>query len=272
MALVLVNVALVGLNLDKQDALPFSIGSFGSAQTKGDKTDPTSPDDSSLSSTTSAVEVVTSVAPASTTAAALVDDWPGGHGPVPEGPPVARRAALQADGRMSLTGSVPDWATALQVAQLADLNLPGGPDLIENLMTWHPGAPRELQAGDVVIDQAAVFAVGQTTIDPVSFPALDFSAQLLLTRSSLFAVIIGHTDDVGDAEVNAQLAQDRATVVVAYLVGKGVSPSQLVIAAAGEDNPVASNETPDGRAVNRRIEIQFKNFLIPAQPFVSPEQ
>ncbi|MEL7156415.1 MAG: OmpA family protein, partial [Actinomycetota bacterium] len=120
------------------------------------------------------------------------------------------------------------------------------------------------QSGNVFIEQAATFSLGQSDIDPASLPTLDFVAGLLNTRPSLFVVVIGHTDDVGDEQLNAELAFTRANAVVDYLVGQGgVVPGQLVVASAGEDAPVASNDTAEWREFNRRIELQFKNFLVP---------
>ena len=75
--------------------------------------------------------------------------------------------------------------------------------------------------------------------------------------------MIGHADTSGDPAVNAQLAADRAAAVVDYLVAQGVVPGQIVVASAGSDDPLASNDTEEGRAENRRVEIQFKNLLIP---------
>ncbi|MDH3682883.1 MAG: OmpA family protein, partial [Acidimicrobiia bacterium] len=199
-----------------------------------------------------------------------VDDWPGGRGPEPTGPPMPRLATIGADGRLTLTGSVPDWATATRISQVAGANLPAGVDGVNNQLSWHPDAPSDIRSGDVLIDQAATFALGQATIEPASYPTLDLAAELLQSRPSLFVVVIGHTDNVGDEELNAELALDRANAVVGYLVERGVVPGQIVVASAGEDDPTASNETQAGRDANRRIELQFKNFFIPPQDFGQP--
>jgi len=189
-------------------------------------------------------------------------DWPGGPGPVPTGEPVVRRATLGADGRLQLTGSAPSWAVATKVVQYAGEKLPGGAAAVDNQLTWHPDAAPEIQSGDVVIPQAAAFAPGGNEIDPASLPLLDLAAQIMVNHPTVFAVVIGHTDDQGDEATNAELASVRATAVVDYLIGKGVVAGQLVVAAAGEDDPLADNQTAEGRNANRRAEIRFKNFLI----------
>jgi outer membrane protein OmpA-like peptidoglycan-associated protein len=267
--LVVLNVGLLGLNLAKRDVLPFSFGlSSNSSSTEdgsGSTSTVTSTGTSVVNSPSTAPSGVTADSTGTTAAPTPVDDWPGGHGPVPADPPQIRRAVITPDGRMRLTGSAPSWATVIKIVQYAGEKLPAGPSAIDNELTWHPDASPDTQWGQVVMDQAATFAVGQSTIDPASIPALDLAAQMLVAHPTVFAVVIGHADNVGDEATNAQLASDRARAIVDYLVGKGVVGGQLVIASAGEDNPVASNDTPEGRAINRRIEIQFKNVLI-AEP------
>jgi outer membrane protein OmpA-like peptidoglycan-associated protein len=69
--------------------------------------------------------------------------------------------------------------------------------------------------------------------------------------------IIGHTDSVGAESYNQQLSESRARSVADYLVGQGMPPARLLIAGRGENQPIASNDTPEGRAQNRRVEIQI---------------
>ncbi len=257
-ALLTVNLVLVGLNLAKRDLLPFADGDGGSELAGA--TDPTAPANDGGSTTASSA--VVAPGPARTDVDRSGADWPGGPGPVPAGDPPPRRATLGADGRLQLTGSAPNWGVATKIAQYAAEKLPGGPGAVDNLVTWHPDAPAETQSGEVVMTGAATFAPGGAEIDPGSFPVLDLAAQIMVAHPTVFAVVIGHTDDQGDEAVNAELASTRAAAVVDYLVGKGVVPGQLVVAAAGEDDPLADNQTAEGRNANRRTEIQFKNFLI----------
>lgn len=259
--LLLVNLVLVGLNLAKRDALPFSIDALGG----NDQPQPEAGGTTTASTVNG--ETTTSVAVAAPgVTAETIDtsgaDWPGGAGPVPAGEPVARRATLGADGRLELTGSAPSWAVATKVAQYAGEKLPGGAAAVDNKLTWHPAAAPEIQSGDVVIPQAATFVPGGAEIDPASLPLLDLAARIMVDHPTVFAVVIGHTDDQGDEATNAELASVRATAVVDYLIGKGVVAGQLVVAAAGEDDPLADNQTAAGRDANRRAEIRFKNFLI----------
>lgn len=67
--------------------------------------------------------------------------------------------------------------------------------------------------------------------------------------------VIGHTDNVGDAAYNLDLSRRRAQAVAAELVSGGVSPSRLRTLGYGENEPIATNLTPEGRQQNRRVEI-----------------
>ena len=65
----------------------------------------------------------------------------------------------------------------------------------------------------------------------------------------------GFTDSRGADDMNLKLSQDRANAVKDYLVSQGVKPEKVRAMGRGEANPVASNDTPEGRANNRRVEI-----------------
>ena len=70
--------------------------------------------------------------------------------------------------------------------------------------------------------------------------------------------VTGYTDSVGSDSYNLKLSKERAHSVVEYLIDSGIPRSQFVsVAGAGESNPIASNHTPEGRAQNRRTEIQI---------------
>ncbi|MCB0330297.1 MAG: OmpA family protein, partial [Bdellovibrionales bacterium] len=67
--------------------------------------------------------------------------------------------------------------------------------------------------------------------------------------------VIGHTDDSGNPEYNSRLAEARARNVSAYLMTRGVSSSQIQVTSFGGKRPIASNETPVGRQLNRRVDV-----------------
>ena len=67
--------------------------------------------------------------------------------------------------------------------------------------------------------------------------------------------VVGHTDNTGVLEANMKLSQDRADAVKAELVKRGVDASIITATGFGQENPIADNKTPAGRAVNRRVEF-----------------
>jgi OOP family OmpA-OmpF porin len=68
--------------------------------------------------------------------------------------------------------------------------------------------------------------------------------------------IVGHTDDSGARETNQALSAARAEAVKAYLAARGIPAADMVTSGAGADRPIAPNATPEGRALNRRIEFR----------------
>jgi len=92
-------------------------------------------------------------------------------------------------------------------------------------------------------------------LKPESFPVLDSLAMLLKENPELKVEIRSHTDSRGSDEYNLTLSQKRAESVVKYLVSKGISPERLIAKGYGEKHPIASNDTEEGRAKNRRTEF-----------------
>jgi outer membrane protein OmpA-like peptidoglycan-associated protein len=67
--------------------------------------------------------------------------------------------------------------------------------------------------------------------------------------------IEGHSDSIGEAETNLKISEQRANAVMNALVSLGVTASRITAAGMGEDFPIASNETEEGRAQNRRVDV-----------------
>lgn len=99
------------------------------------------------------------------------------------------------------------------------------------------------------------FAFGTAKLPPNAKPAIDAVASALKENPGRTVVIEGHTDNVGSAAYNQHLAQRRAEAVRAALVRDGVESGRITIRSQGEQNPVASNDTPAGRSENRRAEV-----------------
>lgn len=99
------------------------------------------------------------------------------------------------------------------------------------------------------------FDTNEAVIKPNFRPVLDAFAQGLLQNPLARVRIIGHTDSTGSDAINNPLSINRAAATRDYLVGKGVPIGTISIDGRGSREPVASNDTAEGRARNRRVEI-----------------
>lgn len=101
------------------------------------------------------------------------------------------------------------------------------------------------------------FRTGRSDLTPSSFTVLDEVAASLVANPTVKIEIGGHTDATGARATNLRLSLGRAMAVRAYLVSKGVAPDRLVARGYGPDKPVADNRTVEGRAQNRRVELNL---------------
>jgi outer membrane protein OmpA-like peptidoglycan-associated protein len=110
-----------------------------------------------------------------------------------------------------------------------------------------------------VATQGIYFDTGSDRIRPESSPTLKEIAAMLSEHGDLALTIEGHTDNVGNAATNQTLSEKRAAAVKAALVAEyGVDAARLETAGFGADKPVGSNDTPEGRQTNRRVELAKK--------------
>ena len=92
---------------------------------------------------------------------------------------------------------------------------------------------------------------------PESFPELDHLVVFLKENEDTKVEIAGHTDDKGSENYNIQLSEKRAQAIINYLVSSGCNKNNLIAKGYGELVPIATNETDEGRAKNRRVELRF---------------
>ncbi|NLG76466.1 MAG: OmpA family protein [Xanthomonadaceae bacterium] len=99
------------------------------------------------------------------------------------------------------------------------------------------------------------FALNSADLNAQFFNVLDGVALVLKEYNKTVVEVAGHTDSTGTDAYNLQLSQRRAQAVASYLVSQGIKNERLITVGAGEAYPIASNDTDQGRAANRRVEL-----------------
>jgi outer membrane protein OmpA-like peptidoglycan-associated protein len=107
----------------------------------------------------------------------------------------------------------------------------------------------------ITISGSVLFATNQHSLLPIAKEKLREVAQALLEQGDTRIVVEGHTDSRGSAQKNEELSLLRAEEVRGFLISQGIPTNNIRASGLGEQRPIASNETPEGRANNRRVEI-----------------
>lgn len=110
--------------------------------------------------------------------------------------------------------------------------------------------------GGTIVLNHLIFAQGRSVIDPKSFPELDEVVAMLKENSKMEIQLEGHTDNRGNAEANVKLSQSRVDAVKKYMVSKGISKNRVMTKAFGGSKPIATEDTEEARAKNRRVEMR----------------
>ncbi|MCP1328039.1 OmpA family protein, partial [Halomonas sp. 707D4] len=110
-----------------------------------------------------------------------------------------------------------------------------------------------------VVLQNVNFEFDSAQLTPGAQQVLNGVAERLVNNPDVRVSIEGHTDSVGSAEYNRNLSQRRAESVASYLAQRGVPASDMRSIGYGEERPIATNETDEGRAQNRRVELDEWN-------------
>jgi len=115
-----------------------------------------------------------------------------------------------------------------------------------------------IEEGTVAALNNIFFDYKKATLRPESFPELNRIAQLLIDTPSMTIEIGGHTDAKASDQYNQVLSEERANTVVVYLIERGnIDKLRLIPKGYGKRNPIATNETEEGRQQNRRVEIMI---------------
>jgi outer membrane protein OmpA-like peptidoglycan-associated protein len=99
------------------------------------------------------------------------------------------------------------------------------------------------------------FATNQSDVNASFYPVLNSVALVLKQYEKTMIDVVGHTDSTGSMQLNMQLSQARAASVGMYLQNQGILAQRIQTQGVGPQYPIASNDTPEGRAQNRRVEL-----------------
>lgn len=107
----------------------------------------------------------------------------------------------------------------------------------------------------VTFDSGLLFDFDSTQLSSTAKENLTDLAESVSTYENTDLLVLGHTDNVGSAEYNDRLSVRRSESAARYLYEKGIAPSRVTTMGKGEEDPIASNDSEDGRAQNRRVEV-----------------
>lgn len=121
-------------------------------------------------------------------------------------------------------------------------------------------ALKPIEKGAKVVLNNIFFETGKATLSPQSTVELEKAIDLMKGNPSMVVEVGGHTDNVGDDAYNMKLSHDRSRSVREYLIRGGINANRIQAKGYGESNPIASNDTDDGRKSNRRTEFVIIEF------------
>ena len=153
-----------------------------------------------------------------------------------------------------LTGAAPHYQAKKQAGVIA-LSVTGVTGVDNQIAIIGEAGTCQQEVDTQMARERVSFKSGRAELHESSFPVLGMLASVARNCGARFE-IAGHTDAVGDANVNMQLSQRRADAVRKYLVQRGVSPDRIASRGYGETQPIADNGTAAGRKTNRRIEFR----------------
>jgi outer membrane protein OmpA-like peptidoglycan-associated protein len=161
-------------------------------------------------------------------------------------------------GIVHLEGSVPDAATRDAIVQ--KMGAVVGPDRVDDRYLIVAGTPLP-DSEQVFFPDRFKFAPNSSTLSADDIAVLDLVMVFLVQNPQVRLDILAYTDSTGPDDSNLELSQTRADTIGAYLVIGGIVPERVTTIGMGETNPIASNDTEEGRAQNRRVEFVIHDLL-----------
>jgi outer membrane protein OmpA-like peptidoglycan-associated protein len=143
------------------------------------------------------------------------------------------------------------YKTFTSDADYTVLDVPVGKgELLSFEVTIQFELPKQYTLDNVLFDS------GKATLRPESSKELNELVEYMNLKKTLVIEIAGHTDNVGNADANLKLSQDRANTVRDYLIKKGIAENRVLAKGYGDTQPLGSNDTEKGKQKNRRTEVR----------------
>jgi len=155
---------------------------------------------------------------------------------------------------IELTGNAPHYRARKRAAAVA-ANVWGVAEIVNHIKLLGAEGTCQQEFNRYLKRESIRFATGSAMVDPSSFALLDRLATV--ARNCVARIeIAGYTDSIGNNVNNLRLSEKRAAVVRRYILSSGVPENRVTAVGYGEANPIADNNTPEGRQMNRRIEFK----------------
>jgi len=165
-------------------------------------------------------------------------------------------AGLYRQGKLRLVGSVPsDTVAARYLKKIQGILGTGNVTMAMQRDPRVPASPLR-----IIVEEEFRFPTGSFVVDPKYASLLDLGVVALKKLPEARLVVTGYTDNAGSAAVNQSLSEQRAQVVVDWMVRGGIPASRVIALGRGPADPIADNSTPEGRQKNRRIEATLEGI------------
>lgn len=172
--------------------------------------------------------------------------------------PFAFVGCYKATGPEVCTPVVTSWGSPVYHCVASPMAVPEMPPPVVEKPVEPPPPRTEVTNEEIKLKEKVEFETDSAKLLPVSTPLLDEVVSVMKDHPEIEHVRVGgHTDSQGDKAYNIKLSDDRAASVKQYLVDHGIAPERLASKGYGETRPIADNNTEEGRAQNRRVDIHI---------------
>ena len=172
---------------------------------------------------------------------------------------LSENLVVRPEGMAGLTNSAIDWGVGAGLAFTFPVPSFSAPEPPPPPPAQVAEAPPPVPTKEKIVLRGVHFDFNKANIRADAKPILDQAAATLKEHDGVAVTVEGHTDNIGSDAYNQKLSVRRAEAVRDYLAGQGVPTSRMTVVGKGESEPVATNDTEDGRAQNRRVELLVKD-------------